>query len=142
MPPRRARGAVLSVAGRRAWRQQDQRVAHGRRDIGDAAAVAAVRWTPSAGFQPSSAGRAPLRDDAPRLLLQCLRREDERRRGDLLQGRDRKPRDKPGDQSRRQDPRDHAGLVAGKGLGVARVMGGVMGRVGMRETREVNEADP
>ena len=69
--------------------------------------------------------------------------EDERRRGEMLQGRDRKPGDKAGDKAGRQYARDQArrGLMAGEGERVARIMRRVMRAFGIGEARKPYEAE-
>jgi hypothetical protein len=68
--------------------------------------------------------------------------EDERRRGKVLQGRDRKPGDEAGNEAGRQYPRDQArrSLMAGEGERVARIMRRVMDAFGISEARKPNEA--
>jgi hypothetical protein len=69
--------------------------------------------------------------------------EDERRRREMLQGCDRKPCDKAGDDAGRQYARDQArrGLVAGEGERVARVMRRVMHALGIGEAGKPNKAE-
>ena len=82
-------------------------------------------------------------------VMRMLRRlidlggEDQRRRGEVLQGRDRKPGDKAGDEAGRQNARNQARwrLVAGEGERVARVMRRVMDAFWIGEAREPNEPE-